>query len=441
MLKLKILSTSRYSTKIKTLKGKIDNSKPYINIVIRPKDGDIDVFASTIYEYPDLMHHDFFNADYGNSVLDFKIENISQKYLYIGLTANTEKAHLEFDLTITRSDQPFQVEAMESKATGPKEGSKPCDNCKAWIPIATLNMHTAFCLRNNILCPNCLLVFKKSEFNNHWHCEMMDCNYVGHVRGKEKHHKTVHIPKSCDCGSFYFLNDIANHRRTDCPERKIICGFCHLFVRAGPRSNLAKDIYLGTGLSEHESVCGSRTITCVMCQKQVQLKEIQIHAKLHSFTEKVTALPKICYNVNCSNTLQSTSLLNLCESCSEPLSDHSIIPQKLIQTYHLQLTKGCEQTFCRNEKCYSGLKNTLDLVNQMNPTDAAVEAIRLFKESQGSIGKFYLCVKNAMVHRRRILANELVNMGYNLDLSIKGLQENNDDLNETISWLLSSHLG
>jgi len=404
------------------------------------KEGDVDVFVSCLYEYPDLMHHDYYNVDYGDKSMEFKIENEEHNHLYIGLVSNVSSV---LDFKMIRSDKPFQGDKIKIKLDTfePKEGTQQCQNCKAWIPIATLDMHSAFCQRNNIICTKCLLVFKRSEYENHWHCDMADCDYVGDKRAKEKHHTSIHIPKLCDCGSFYFLSDIATHRRTDCPERKIICGFCHLLVRAGPKSILAKDLYLGTGLSEHESVCGSRTITCINCQKPVQLKEVLIHAKMHSLVETISVLPKVCSNVNCSNTVKPNSLLDLCESCSLPLLDQNSIAQQVIQTYHSQLITGCGKPFCQNTKCYTGLCNTIDQVFPMNATDAAVEAISLYKESLGSTKSFYFCSSSETVHKRRLLANEIVGMGYNLDLCIKSLEENGDDMNEAISWLLSTKMG
>jgi hypothetical protein len=407
--------------------------------VLTLKEGDVDVFVSSIYEYPDLMHHDYFNVDYGDKNMEFKVESEDYNYLFIGLISNAEN-ELEFDLKVIRSDKPFEAQVERIKLDSLKEGTEQCQNCKSWIPIATLTMHSAFCQRNNILCNKCLLVFKRSDFENHWHCEMADCDYVGDIKSKDKHHTSIHIPKCCDCGSFYFLNDIATHRKSDCPERKIICGFCHLLVRAGPKSKLAKDLYLGTGISEHESVCGSRTITCIHCQKQVQLKEVQIHAKLHSLEDKVSMLPKVCANLNCGNTVKSNNSLDLCETCSLLLGDGNSIAQKVIEAYHSQLTIGCQKSYCRNSKCYTGLTSAQNQIDPMNPTDAAIEAMSLYKESLGSKRVYYFCVQDELVHKRRRLANELVSMGYDLDLCIKGLEENEDDMNDTISWLLSLNM-
>ena len=367
-----------------------------MKLVCNLKQGeDLDVFMSRLYEFPDLMHHEYFSVEYASSSLEFKLENTGQKLLYIGIIGNTNNTG--FDFKLIRSDTPFQKElkALESSSTiMPAEGSVQCKNCNAWIPQTTITMHSAFCERNNIACIKCSQVFKRSEFSNHWHCEMADCQYMGDIRGKEKHHKYIHIPTCCDCGSLYFLSDLANHRMTDCPERMIICRFCHLMVRAGPKSFLAKDLYLGTGLTEHESVCGSRTITCINCQKQVQLKEIQIHSKLHSLAEKST--PKlICSNINCSNPLVSEYryAFDLCQGCIKFLSQKADIPEQIIRTYHSQLTQGCGSPHCQNEKCFSGLSNTRNQVDRMNPTDAAVEAIRLYKESVGPNRSFYFCVE------------------------------------------------
>ena len=88
-----------------------------------------------------------------------------------------------------------------------------------------------------------------------------------------------HSPIICECNATLFLADIPNHRAKQCPERIILCRFCHLNVKAGLPSTSAKDILLG-GMSEHESECGGRTIQCVKCSQNVQLKDIQVHAQV-----------------------------------------------------------------------------------------------------------------------------------------------------------------
>lgn len=71
----------------------------------------------------------------------------------------------------------------------------------------------------------------------------------------------------------YFLQ--VRHQASVCPLRLITCQFCGDMVQAG---NSAIDIRdRMRGLSEHESICGSRTAPCDSCGRAVMLKEMDIH--------------------------------------------------------------------------------------------------------------------------------------------------------------------
>ncbi|KAL8644553.1 MAG: hypothetical protein Q9210_007199, partial [Variospora velana] len=47
-----------------------------------------------------------------------------------------------------------------------------CSNCHQAVPTRTMFLHQNFCLRNNITCPHCNLIFLKTSptWKNHWHC-------------------------------------------------------------------------------------------------------------------------------------------------------------------------------------------------------------------------------------------------------------------------------
>ena len=76
---------------------------------------------------------------------------------------------------------------------GPDE--EQCKNCHQWVPKRTMMLHENFCLRNNILCPQCNNVFQKrsEEWQNHWHCPY-DSEYGN-------------TPERLVCTSFYFTRD------------------------------------------------------------------------------------------------------------------------------------------------------------------------------------------------------------------------------------------
>ena len=262
----------------------------------------------------------------------------------------------------------------------------------------------------------------------------------------------AHRPITCKCGSQYFLSDLTAHRQRECPDRQLLCRYCHLLVRAGPPSKLAKDLYLNLGLSEHESDCGARTIVCINCQKNVQLKEVQMHAQMHSVDKKTIALGKICTNINCANTLnpQFSNALKLCATCFAPLwsprhdPDQARLLEKIVTTYHQQLTIGCQRQHCQNRYCFtSSNESECSSSRPMSPTDAALLAFDLLKRGGFAGGSaespvaFFFCVADETIARRRVHADSLVNMGYSLPLSIKALEECKDDLDRAAAWLIT----
>lgn len=75
-----------------------------------------------------------------------------------------------------------------------------------------------------------------------------------------------------------FLSDHSwqvQHQSSECPMRLVTCRFCGDMVQAGASAADARDRL--RGLSEHESLCGSRTAPCDSCGRAVMLKEMDIH--------------------------------------------------------------------------------------------------------------------------------------------------------------------
>lgn len=65
------------------------------------------------------------------------------------------------------------------------------------------------------------------------------------------------------------------HQSLMCPLRLITCRFCGDMVQAGAAAADARDRF--RGLSEHESICGSRTAPCDSCGRSIMLKEMDLH--------------------------------------------------------------------------------------------------------------------------------------------------------------------
>lgn len=125
-----------------------------------------------------------------------------------------------------------------------------CGNCRQNVPEARIQMHEAFCNRNNFYCQQCDRVLTMKLRKEHWHCDR--CDWAGSTAQSEALHQSVfHTPIACRCGKATLeLKPLHSHQLQDCPERIIECRFCHCYEVAGPvpadyRDRLA-------GLSQHE---------------------------------------------------------------------------------------------------------------------------------------------------------------------------------------------
>ncbi|KAJ3241458.1 hypothetical protein HDU81_000510 [Chytriomyces hyalinus] len=452
--------------------------------------GDCDLFVSVSgNEKPTLEEHDYYNIDEGESRISFSFGGtdaaMDVPYLYVGVRGYTTDAH--FNLAIARSPVSNGSSASGSGSASVVETSTSeeplpdhttCSNCFQQVPQRTLPMHEAFCFRNNAICTRCrtastnthplAYVFKKSEFASHWHCDA--CPTVGNtLSSKEKHEALAHTTIPCECGvEGLELQGVAEHYGSQCPERLIVCRYCHLRVRAGKKSLAAKDLMSGLGLSEHESVCGSRTIECIKCKANVQLKDVQVHAKVcfppcveqdsyllvayvlfpaqfHEVQKQNQKLPPLCPNSQCSNApnAQYPNMLSLCQPCFSPYwfpSDpqNTKVATKLLGAYHQQLTAGCGRPHCTNRLYCATVKEG----GIMNPNDAAVVALEALRQSalfkSASLSTYHLCVPDAKNAKRREMADSLQGMGFHVSWCVKALAESDDDAGKATTWLLQN---
>ena len=150
----------------------------------------------------------------------------------------------------------------DNEPVGPDE--ERCPNCYQSVPKRTMFLHQNFCLRNNILCPHCHLVFQKSssEWQNHWHCPH-DSSHGNTLTSRVKHDTLMHTSRSCPSCGYDAANtpDLAHHRTTTCPGKLILCQFCHLQVpQQGPDdpSPDSAEVIL-SGLTPHELSDGATT--------------------------------------------------------------------------------------------------------------------------------------------------------------------------------------
>ncbi|KAJ2724457.1 3-phosphoinositide dependent protein kinase-1 [Coemansia sp. Benny D115] len=247
-----------------------------------------------------------------------------------------------------------------------------CGNCGSQVPEQRIDMHRMVCERNNIKCGHCLRIFKRNseELLRHWHCPQ--CSVSGDIDDEAKHIAYFHTPQSCSCsladssGShvlFESLAALAEHRRTECPERLIECRYCHTYEQQGAQSDSARDRM--EGLRAHEAYCGSRSIKCAKCQAYVAIRQVPVHMRLHQERDRERrANMQRCANKEClrerSTAVGEANPLGLCKACFGQLYAGGYDPgnvkllKRLTRVLHSQMTQGCGRSKCNNSQCATG---------------------------------------------------------------------------------------
>ncbi|KAJ5480968.1 hypothetical protein N7539_006862 [Penicillium diatomitis] len=295
---------------------------------------------------------------------------------YAGVSESSDEASvprpLQYTLRVKRSSSAKQNgEAGEDFAENAyAAGDVKCKNCQQWVPERTLVLHENFCLRNNILCPQCDNVFQKrsAEWENHWHCPH-DSSHGNDPFSKHSHDSIYHTPQSCpDCAAqFDGLPSLAQHRTTDCPGKLILCQFCHLLVpqKGDSDPELHDPEVVLSGLTPHELVDGGRTTECHLCSKIVRLRDMNTHLRHHDLERVSRPPPRICQNQNCGRTLAwggsgGNQSLGLCSICFGPLYVDTYDPEgkalrrRIERRYLSQLMSGCGKPWCQNPYCKTG---------------------------------------------------------------------------------------
>ena len=151
-----------------------------------------------------------------------------------------------------------------------------------------------------------------------------------------------HTLMTCKCGIDLFLADLVEHKNTECTARLIICRYCHIQVAAGNTSTEPRDL-LQTGplITEHESQCGSRTITCMKCSKSIVIRDVPVHMKHHEMEKTAPSHIKTCRNVLCCRTVDLKNERSLCSICFGPFWNSAVDvgDKKLIQRLTHRLTE------------------------------------------------------------------------------------------------------
>lgn len=361
---------------------------------------------------------------------------------------------------------PTNLESSADNQRSPDE--EQCKNCLQWVPKRTMILHENFCLRNNIACPQCKNVFKKSseEWASHWHCPQHPDAYGSTQESKLKHDYVQHSPHTCPtCGpdtpfTFPSLPELARHRTTICPGKLILCQFCHLEVpqEGDPLDPSSEAETVITGLTAHERVDGTRTTDCHLCGAIVRLRDMAAHTAHHELDKVSRPKPEICRNELCGRTLHGIGPrgqvnggtlmgqgpgndLGLCSLCFSPLyvsmhdPEGKALRRRIERRYLTQLMTGCGKKWCLNEWCKTGRAN-LGLEKMGGSASAALPLVRPLLEAIGNKKEpTHFCVDEASQRRRKtaeMLAAEGV---WELEWCIAGLEAEGGDAAKARGWL------
>lgn len=238
--------------------------------------GDTDLYISKHpLMFPTHHQHHWSSHDMGSKtlILSSQDPNLGLGTYSIGIYGfrgtTKYKILLEVQDNINRGQQ-----AGLSTSTADVD-SVECGNCKHFIPSRSIALHEAYCRRHNVVCQyaGCSVILRLEDAKNHVHCNR--CGKAFQQAEMEKHMKVFHEPLHCPCGVVLEKEEMVQHQSSDCPMRMITCQFCGDVVQAGSSPVDMRDRL--RGLSEHESVCGSRTAPCDSCGRAVMLKEMDIH--------------------------------------------------------------------------------------------------------------------------------------------------------------------
>ncbi|KAF9587563.1 hypothetical protein IFM89_004021 [Coptis chinensis] len=240
--------------------------------------GDTDLYVSKHpVIFPNQHQHEWSSHDVGSKVLILtpKDQRMVAGTYSVGVFGFKGTTKYQISVAVhNNSNRTVGGSAVSSSSTI-DANSVQCQNCHHYIPSRTIALHEAYCARHNIQCQysGCGVVLRKEEASNHIHCEK--CGKAFQQREIAKHMKVFHEPLHCSCGVTLEKEAMVQHQSSVCPLRLVTCRFCGDMVQAGHSANNTRDRL--RGLSEHESICGSRTTPCDSCGRSVMLKEMDIH--------------------------------------------------------------------------------------------------------------------------------------------------------------------
>lgn len=363
-------------------------------------------------------------------------------------------------------ESPAPVDLTSSQRSADEE---QCKNCLQIIPKRTMMLHENFCLRNNIVCPQCKNVFQRrsEEWESHWHCPTHPDAYGSSVQSKAKHDYVQHTQHTCpSCGpstpfTFPSLPELARHRTTICPGKLILCQFCHLEVpqEGDPLDPSSEAETAISGLTAHERADGARTTDCHLCGAIVRLRDMAAHAANHELDKATRSTPKVCRDELCGRTLHGIGPrgqvnggtrmgqgpgndLGLCSLCFSPLyvnmhdPEGKALRRRIERRYLAQLMTGCGKKWCVNEWCKTGRANQ-GLETLGGSAAAALPLVKPLLEEIGDHAKpMHFCVDEASQRRKKMAEMLAAEAGlWEPEWCVAALEAEGGNLARARAWL------
>lgn len=253
-----------------------DNAKIEVKLEADKDLGDTDLYISKHpLMFPTHHQHHWSSHDLGSKtlILSSQDQNLGLGTYSIGIYGFKGTTKYQISVKVQENIKRGQQAGLSTSTVD--VDSVECGNCKHYIPSRSIDLHEAYCRRNNVACQyaGCGVILRAEDAKNHVHCNK--CGKAFQQAEMEKHMKVFHEPLQCPCGVVLEKEEMVQHQSSDCPMRMITCRFCGDIVQAGSSPMDMRDRL--RGLSEHESVCGSRTAPCDSCGRAVMLKEMDIH--------------------------------------------------------------------------------------------------------------------------------------------------------------------
>ncbi|KAK4758982.1 hypothetical protein SAY87_020283 [Trapa incisa] len=249
-----------------------------VRVESETNDGDTDLYLSKHpLIFPTMHQHGWSSHDVGSKalVLGSKDDSLGAATYSIGVYGF--KGTTKYQVSVAVEDNAKRTVGQQntSISSSMEMDTAECRNCKRHIPSRTIALHEAYCSRHNTVCHHegCGVVLRIEEAKDHVHCSR--CGQAFHQGEMEKHMKIFHEPLKCPCGVVLEKEQMVEHQASACPLRLISCRFCGDMVPAGSYATDMQDKL--RGLSEHESICGSRTAPCDSCGRYIRLKDMDIH--------------------------------------------------------------------------------------------------------------------------------------------------------------------